>query len=287
VTQGKETLGFVVNGSPVEIEFPGDRTLLSVLREDLRLTGAKAGCSKGHCGTCAVIVDGKIVLSCHTRAIEIAGSAVTTIEGIGTREEPHPLQQAFVETGAVQCGYCTPGAILSAKALLDADAEPTREQIVTALNRHLCRCTGYIKLVEAVELAARRMRGEDIQAHSDTDGADNSNGRIAIGRSYPRRDAWDKVLGEARFAADIDLPGIHHVQVIRSPHHHARIVSLSTDAARALPGVTAVITAADVPGRNAVAIFRPDQPRTASGTWANRWLWWSPRRWRSLGRAAN
>ena len=263
MTEDKRTLRFVVNGSPVEIESPGERTLLSVLRDDLGLTGAKEGCSKGHCGTCAVIVDGKIALSCHTTVVEIEGSAVTTIEGIGTREKPHPIQQAFVETGAVQCGYCTPGAILSAKALLDTNTEPTREQIVTALNRHLCRCTGYVKLVEAVELAARRMRGEDIQGQADDEAADN-NGRIAVGRSYPRRDAWQKVLGEARFAADIDLPGVHHVQVVRSPHHHARIVSLSTEAARALPGVTAVITAADVPGRNAVAIFRPDQPILAT-----------------------
>lgn len=274
MTHGDERLRFVANGTPVEIADPGDRTLLAVLREDLGLTGAKEGCSQGHCGTCAVIVNGRVTLACHTKAIEVAGRSVQTIEGIGTRENPHPLQRAFVEAGAVQCGFCTPGAILAAKALLDSNPSPTRDEIVTALNRHLCRCTGYVKIVEAVETAARRLRGEEAPAGAAPDGAPgdhampdartvqggNGGGRIAVGHSYPRRDAWDKVLGEARFAADVTLPGMHHVQVVRSPHHHARILRIATEAARALPGVAAVITAADVPGRNAVAIFRPDQP---------------------------
>ncbi|MCZ7664428.1 MAG: molybdopterin-dependent oxidoreductase [Thermoleophilia bacterium] len=275
-----ERLRLVVNGSPVELEVSPERSLLAVLREDLGLTGTKEGCSKGHCGTCAVLVDGKVTLSCHVKAVDVAGREVVTIESLGTREAPHPVQRAFVETGAVQCGFCTPGAIISAKALLDANPDPTRDAIVAALNRHLCRCTGYVKLVDAVQLAGRHLRGETTPveaAGAQAAGAAEvteslgieatvagGNSRGAIGRSLPRRDAWEKVLGEARFAADITLPDMQHAQVVRSPHHHARILAIDTTTARALPGVAAVITAADVPGRNAVAIFRPDQPILAT-----------------------
>ena len=278
-----EMVRFVVNGGAVEVQVAAGRTLLAVLREDLGLTGTKEGCSRGHCGSCAVLVDGKVTLSCRTAAVEVAGKEITTIEGLGTREAPHPIQRAFVEVGAVQCGFCTPGAIIAAKALLDSNPAPTREEIVAALHGHLCRCTGYVKLVDAVDRAGRYLRGEvpqpedtvspttaaagEVRAHgtaglggSEAGEDDGSRVHVAIGRSFPRRDAWEKVLGQARFAADLTLPGLHHVQVVRSPHHHARIVGIDTTAARALPGVTAVITAADVPGRNAVAIFRPDQP---------------------------
>ena len=151
-------LRFTLNGAEVEAVDYADRTLLSVLREDFGLLGVKEGCSKGHCGSCSVLVDGEVVLSCRTPAGEVAGRSVATIEGIGTREAPHPLQRAFVEVGAVQCGFCTPGVIVAAKGLLDRNPEPTRDQIRAALNRNLCRCTGYVKLVEAVERAAVYLR---------------------------------------------------------------------------------------------------------------------------------
>jgi aldehyde oxidoreductase len=261
---------FMVNGASVEVS-PGERSLLAVLREDLGLTGVKEGCSKGHCGSCAVLVNGEVKLACRTAARAVAGAEVVTIEGLGTRESPHPLQTAFVEAGAVQCGFCTPGAIISAKALLDRDPDPTRHEVASALNRNLCRCTGYVKIVDAVMLAAARMRGAQAAAPAAGDASPAASvagvaaQNAAVGRSYPRRDAWDKVLGTAQFAADISLPGVCHVRVVRSPHAHARLLKVDTAAARALPGVVAVITAADIRGRNAVALFRPDQPVLATG----------------------
>jgi len=130
------------------------------LREDLRLTGTKHGCELGECGTCGVLVDGKPVLSCLYLGLECEGRCVETVEGMAGPEGLHPLQKAFADLGAAQCGYCTPGFLLAAKALLEEKSKPTREQIVEALAGNLCRCTGYIKIFEAVELAAAWMRGE-------------------------------------------------------------------------------------------------------------------------------
>jgi aerobic-type carbon monoxide dehydrogenase small subunit (CoxS/CutS family) len=137
---------------------PVHKTLLEVLREDLGLTGTKHGCELGECGTCTVLVDGEPQLSCLLLPIQIEGRAVTTVEGLGTTSELHPLQRAFVELGAAQCGYCTPGMLLSAWSLLERDRAPTRDDIREALAGNLCRCTGYSKIVEAVELAAERLR---------------------------------------------------------------------------------------------------------------------------------
>ncbi len=148
-----------VNGEDLPVAFAPHETLLEVLREDLRLTGTKHGCELGECGTCTVLVDGRPVLSCLTLALEAAGHEVTTVEGLADGSRLHPLQEAFAQLGAAQCGYCTPGILLVAKALLDGEPRPSRERIVAALAGNLCRCTGYLKIYEAVELAAERMRG--------------------------------------------------------------------------------------------------------------------------------
>ena len=152
---------FLLNGEPVEAAFAPHKTLLEVLREDLRLTGTKHGCELGECGTCAVLVDGKPVLSCLYLGLECEGKDFRTVEGMADARGLHPLQKAFADLGAAQCGYCTPGFLLTAKALLDENRKPTRDQIKEALAGNLCRCTGYIKIFEAVELAAAWMRGED------------------------------------------------------------------------------------------------------------------------------
>ncbi len=152
-----------VNGEPVEIAFAPHKTLLEVLREDLRLTGTKHGCELGECGTCAVLVDGKPVLSCLYLGIECEGREIETVEGMAGPRGLHPLQKAFADLGAAQCGYCTPGFLLTAKALLDRNPKPTRDEIKEALSGNLCRCTGYIKIFEAVELAAAWLRGEDAE----------------------------------------------------------------------------------------------------------------------------
>ena len=146
-----------VNGEPREALVPVHKTLLEVLREDLGLTGTKHGCELGECGTCTVLVDGAPVLSCLALPVEIEGTWITTVEGMAEGGRLHPLQQAFAELGAAQCGYCTPGILLTATALLAARPSPTRTEVKEALAGNLCRCTGYTKILDAVELAALRI----------------------------------------------------------------------------------------------------------------------------------
>jgi aerobic-type carbon monoxide dehydrogenase small subunit (CoxS/CutS family) len=155
------TLALEVNGDPVEVAVLPHKTLLEVLREDLGLTGTKHGCELGECGTCAVLLDGVPVLSCLVLGVACAGRRVTTVEGLARGGGLDPLQQAFAELGAAQCGYCTPAFLLVAAALLARTPAPTRDEIKAALAGNLCRCTGYLKIYEAVELAAARLRGED------------------------------------------------------------------------------------------------------------------------------
>ncbi len=145
-----------VNGEDVAVMVPPYKTLLEVLREDLGLTGTKHGCELGECSTCGVLVDGKPYLSCLAMPLDLEGREITTVEGLAHGSEPHPLQVAFAELGAAQCGYCTPAMLLTASALLDRDPYPTRDAIKEALSGVLCRCTGYLKIFEAVELAASR-----------------------------------------------------------------------------------------------------------------------------------
>ncbi len=157
----KAKIALEVNGEPVEVAFAPHKTLLEVLREDLGLTGTKHGCELGECGTCTVLLDGTPVLSCLVLGLACADRRVTTVEGMAGGGKLHPLQEAFAELGAAQCGYCTPAFLLAARALLAATPNPTRDAIKHALAGNLCRCTGYLKIYEAVELAAARMRGED------------------------------------------------------------------------------------------------------------------------------
>jgi aerobic-type carbon monoxide dehydrogenase small subunit (CoxS/CutS family) len=158
--RAKVHLRLDVNGERQEVAFAPHKTLLEVLREDLGLTGTKHGCELGECGTCTVLLDGRPVLSCLTLPVECEGRAITTVEGLAKEAELHPLQAAFAELGAAQCGYCTPGFLLVAEALLREKPEASRSEIAEALAGNLCRCTGYLKIFEAVELAAARMRGE-------------------------------------------------------------------------------------------------------------------------------
>jgi len=156
---GKVLLTLNVNGEQYEVAVPVHKTLLEVLREDMGLIGTKHGCELGECGTCTVLVDGRPVLSCLALPIELQGCDIVTVEGMASGGRLHPLQQAFAELGAAQCGYCTPGILLSAQALLAEVPKPTRQQIRAALAGNLCRCTGYTKILDAVELAALRMDG--------------------------------------------------------------------------------------------------------------------------------
>jgi carbon-monoxide dehydrogenase small subunit len=164
----RESVALTVNGERVEVAFAPHKTLLEVLREDLRLTGTKHGCELGECGTCAVLVDGRPVLSCLYLGLECEGRHVETVEGMARGPELHPLQKAFADLGAAQCGYCTPGILLTAQALLAGNSRPTLDEIKEGLSGNLCRCTGYVKIFEAVELAAAWMRGEEMQPRQET-----------------------------------------------------------------------------------------------------------------------
>ena len=156
----KVILRLRVNGETKEVATEINKTLLEVLREDMNLTGTKHGCELGECGTCAVLVDGRSILSCLMLGLDVEGREVKTIEGMAVGAELHPLQQTFADLGAAQCGYCSPGFLLVAEELLEKTPNPSRAEIQEALSGNLCRCTGYIKIYEAVELAASRMRGE-------------------------------------------------------------------------------------------------------------------------------
>ena len=168
MTKQKVHIKFALNGEPAEVAFAPHKTLLEVLREDLALTGTKHGCELGECGTCTVLVDGRSILSCLFLGLDAEGREVTTIEGMAEGGVLHPLQDTFADLGAAQCGYCSPGFLLAAKELLDKKPRASRDEIKEALSGNLCRCTGYVKIYEAVELAAARMRGEEMEPSKES-----------------------------------------------------------------------------------------------------------------------
>jgi carbon-monoxide dehydrogenase small subunit len=163
MSKQKSHIKLTLNGETIEVAFAPHKTLLEVLREDLGLTGTKHGCELGECGTCTVLVDGRAILSCLMLGLDAEDREVKTIEGMANGNQLHPLQDTFADLGAAQCGYCSPGFLLVAEELLQKNSSPTREQIKEALSGNLCRCTGYIKIYEAVELAAARLRGEKVE----------------------------------------------------------------------------------------------------------------------------
>ncbi len=249
-------VAFKVNGVQHEWIADPKTALLDVLRDDLRLTGAKQSCDrKGQCGACMVIVNKKAVRSCLARIGDLEGAEVITVEGLGTPSNPHLIQQAFVLSGAIQCGFCTPGMIMAAKALLDVNQDPTGDEIVQALRGNLCRCTGYVKIIEAVQLAGRFLRGvekpDDLQPNTDKGG---------LGVSHPRPSALAKACGTAHFTADFRLEGALELAVMRSTLPHARIVSIDSSAAETMPGVAGVMTAADIKGTNILKYLQADRP---------------------------
>jgi aldehyde oxidoreductase len=243
-----KSLTLKVNGIQHRFVVEEDKVLLDLLREDLRLTGAKQGCDrKGQCGACTVIVNGKTVLSCLTKVANLDGAEVITVEGLGTPDNPHLIQEAYVLSGAIQCGYCTPGLIMATKALLDKNQNPSRDEIRRAFRGHLCRCTGYGRIIEAVELAGRFIRGETTpdEVRPDPKGK-------KIGVSHPRPWSMLKACGLAQFGADIIMPGALELAVVHSPHHNARIKKIDYVKAEKMPGVAGVMTSKDIKGNNAV-----------------------------------
>ena len=157
----KLIIELTINGKKIKVETTTSTRLLDLIRDDLRLTGTKEGCGKGECGACTVIMNGELVASCLVLAPQADGAIITTIEGIGNGKKLHPIQEAFIETGAVQCGFCTPGMILAAKKLLEENPHPTEEEIKRGISGNLCRCTGYQKIIDAIKLAANRLSTKD------------------------------------------------------------------------------------------------------------------------------
>ncbi len=235
-------LNLTVNGEPLVVQAPPDLSLLDLLRERLGLTGAKNGCSEGTCGACTVLLDGRPVRSCRTKVQGLDGSSITTIEGLCEDSAPHPLQLAFARHGAPQCGFCTPAMILTAKALLDENPEPTLEEMKKALNPVLCRCGSYQAIFRAIQDVAEEMAGAKR--------AIPALGPDLVGAPVEKKDALEKALGGTQYGDDMKLEGALRGKVLWSAHPHAEIISIDTSAAKKMPGVHAVLTAEDVPGDN-------------------------------------
>lgn len=254
-------VNMTVNGRAVQGLAKPSWRLLDFLREELHLTGAKEGCGAGECGTCSVFVDGKLMKGCLLPVAKAEGAVIQTIEGLAQNGIPTALQKAFHKTGASQCGYCIPGMVMAATAALRDSPNADGEEIKERIGGNICRCTGYQKIVEAIELARDVINGSVPETVLDTD----EEFENFIGSNVRRIDAPGKVNGALRYAADMTLPNMLEMQVLRSPRAHARIVELDTRAAEALPGVEAVITSADVPGVDGFGVFVHDQPVMARG----------------------
>jgi aldehyde oxidoreductase len=252
-----KNITLTVNGVKRKVEAGPDLALIDLLREQLELTGTKQSCDrKGQCGACTVIVDGKAVRSCLKKVADLDGADVITVEGLGTPENPHLIQEAFVLSGAIQCGYCTPGMIMAAKALLDQNPNPDNSAIKKALARNLCRCTGYVKIIDAVNLAGKFLRGETTPAK--VRGALNK--KKMIGENHPRPSAMIKACGVAKFGGDYKMDNMLEIAAVHSTEFHAVIKSIDTSAAKKMPGVVGVMTAEDIKGTNRIRVIAPDQP---------------------------
>jgi CO/xanthine dehydrogenase Mo-binding subunit/aerobic-type carbon monoxide dehydrogenase small subunit (CoxS/CutS family) len=246
-----------INGRKVKRPAQPWQRLLDFLRDDLNLTGSKEGCGAGECGTCSVFVDGVLLKSCLVPVAKAQGACIETVESLGKGGELSVLQKAFHKAGASQCGYCIPGMVMASTAALRANPFAEREEIKERLGGNICRCTGYQKIIDAVELARDVQNGRLPATALAED--EQPDGQF-IGANVRRLDAPSKVSGALRYAADMVMPGMLHVQVLRSPHPHARIVSIDTSEAEAMEGVEGVVTAADVPGQDGFGVFVHDQP---------------------------
>jgi len=229
-----------------------NRSLLDYLRDDLGLTGAKNGCDqKGVCGACTVIVNGQAVKSCQLKLSQLDNAHIITIEGLSDGKVLHPLQEAFIREGALQCGFCTPGMIMASKALLDENPHPTRDNIVAALRGNLCRCGTYKKVITAVQRVAQTEPGKRTMERA---------AQVDIGAPLIPKMAEEKVTGQLKFAADLPVTDMTFAKIVWPRFPHAKIKKVDVSRAVALPGVIAVLTAKDVPGKNAFGGIRADQP---------------------------
>ena len=269
-------LRFTLNGTQIEIEDGENRTLLEYLRNVKCMKGTKEACSTGHCGACSVLVDGRLTRSCVTLVRRLDGKAVETIENAPNDTMLQVIQHSFLDVGAVQCGFCTPGMVMATKALLLHHPAPTDPEICDGLKNNYCRCTGYVKIIEAVKLAAARLRGEDpdidsFRSHESTVIVVGENQVVpeitgsAVGKSVWDVDGMDKTGGKLKFcddytAEDIGADTLLHGAFVWAPAPHAKINAVNYSAAEQAEGVVRIVTAADVPGMNKVGTWTPEQP---------------------------
>ena len=239
---------FFVNGCQVSTS--KKQSLLRFLRDEMHLTSVKDGCSQGACGACTVLIDGETCKACVLQTDRLEGRSIITVDGL-SKWEAEVYTYAYGEAGAVQCGFCIPGMIMCTKGLLDRNPDPTEEEIKYALRNNYCRCTGYVKIIAAVKLAAKIMRAGKIPAA----GADD----WLLGSRVHRLDVEEKVLGYGKYPDDYYLDGMCYGTALRSKYPRARVLSIDTTAAKALPGVIDVFTAADIPGENKIGHLKHDQ----------------------------
>lgn len=240
---------FTVNGRSVSVE--KNQKLIRYLRDELHLTSVKDGCSEGACGTCHVLIDGKPTKACIPQTDKLEGKAIITVEGLSDWEK-QVYTFAFGEAGAVQCGFCIPGMVICAKALLDVNSDPSREEAAFAIRNNICRCTGYVKIIDAILLAGRIFREGAIPMPSADD--------WQMGSRVHRLDVEEKVLGCGQYPDDVYVDGMCYGGAVRSRYARARVLSIDTSAAKALPGVVCVLTAEDIPGQVNVGHLKKDQP---------------------------
>ncbi len=236
-----------INGQIYETET--DKKLIRYLRDDLRLTSVKDGCSEGACGTCTLIVDGKATRACIPMVSKMEGKKILTVEGLSQREKD-VYGYAFAKAGAVQCGFCIPGMVMCAKALLDANPTPDRLEVIAAIRNNVCRCTGYKKIIEAILLSARILR-EGLPVKEE-------QGKVPVGMAMQRIDAREKVLGTGEYPDDVYLDGMIYASAVRSKYPRARVLAIHTEKARELQGVVGVFTANDIPGDIKVGHLKQD-----------------------------
>ena len=239
---------FFVNGKSVTTT--RKQSLLRFLRDELKLTSVKDGCSQGACGACTVIIDGETCRACVPTTDTLEGRNIITVEGL-TDWESKVYTYAYGEAGAVQCGFCIPGMVMCTKALLDKNPDPTEAEIRYAIRNNYCRCTGYVKIIAAIRLAAKIKREGIIPEDSATD--------WKIGSRVHRLDVEEKVLGYGKYPDDFYFDNMCYGSAVRSKYPRARVLSIDISAAKALPGVVAVLTAEDVPGENLVGHLKHDQ----------------------------
>ena len=237
---------FTVNGQSVTVE--KNQKLLRYLRDELHLTSVKDGCSEGACGTCTVLIDGKPTKACVPQTDKLEGKTIVTVEGLSDFERD-VYTYAFGMAGAVQCGFCIPGMVMSAKGLLDKNPSPTREEAAFAIRNNICRCTGYVKIIDAILLAAELFRAGEVPKVPK---------EWTLGARVPRVDVQEKVTGTGIYPDDIYLDGMIYGSAVRSQYPRARVLAIHTEEAKALPGVVGVFTAADIPGNNKVGHLKKD-----------------------------